>query len=236
MGFMFADVPCVNNLMSIFLDMQRPLVYSEVRKVAEAIKTRAKREGQDTSNLLSVVPMQYFGNQGDVLGYQEIQQVPLDFPCVVKVGSCHAGYGKALAQKAGDLNDIASIVALNQLFFTAETYLDFDFEYRIQKIGDHVRCFKRGSSNCWKSNWGDLRFEDIPVSDVHREFALECGKIWGGIDVCAIDVVHLKDGREFVLELNNSANGFYFDHEQEDAKRIAQLVVAKMNTLWPKTN
>ena len=38
----------------------------------------------------------------------------------------------------------------------------------------------------------------------------------------------MKDGREFVLELNNSANGFYYDHEEEDARLIADIVIDKM--------
>lgn len=43
--------------------MQRPLVYAELRKVELKLKAQAEKEGRDTSKMLSVVPMQYFGNQ-----------------------------------------------------------------------------------------------------------------------------------------------------------------------------
>ncbi|KAH3762531.1 synapsin II [Pelomyxa schiedti] len=232
MGFMFANIPSVNNLQSVYLDMQRPLIYNELRKCEVALKERARAAGRDTTNMLSVVPMQYFGNQGGVLGPQEIQNVPINFPTVMKVGNCHAGYGKALVAKATDLADISSIVALNRNFYTVEEYLDFEWEYRIQCVGENVRCFKRESKNHWKSNWGNLVFEDYPVAEHHVEFARECAKIWGGLDIFAIDVVHMADGREFVLEINNSSNGFYFKHEVEDAGIVADLVLAKMNALW----
>ena len=59
------------------------------------------------------------------MGPQEIKNVPIDFPCVVKVGNCHAGYGKSLIKSSGDLDDLASIVALNKQFFTYAQYLKF---------------------------------------------------------------------------------------------------------------
>lgn len=57
-----------------------------------------------------------------------------------------------------------------------EPFVDFEFEYRIQKIGPHYRCFKRRSDG-WKNNMGDLKFEDYPVTERHITLIEEAAKV-----------------------------------------------------------
>jgi hypothetical protein len=66
-----------------------------------------------------------------------------DLPFVVKVGGAHAGYGKIKITSAPLFDDVKSIVALHGDYSTAEPFVDWDFDYRIQKIGCHVRAYVR---------------------------------------------------------------------------------------------
>ena len=71
-----------------------------------------------------------------------------------------------------------------------------------QQIGKHYRCFRRNSSTCWKGNWGDLKFEEHELTERHKVWIDESARVFGyDLDICALDVLHLKDGREVVLEV-----------------------------------
>ena len=71
-----------------------------------------------------------------------------------------------------------------------------------QQIGKHYRCYRRNSSTCWKGNWGDLKFEEHELTERHKVWIDESARVFGyDLDICALDVLHLKDGREVVLEV-----------------------------------
>ena len=39
-------------------------------------------------------------------------------------------------------------------------------------------------------------------------------------------------GLSYILEINDTAPGLMFDHEDEDLNHIKEVVLAKMNALW----
>jgi hypothetical protein len=55
-----------------------------------------------------------------------------------------------------------------------------------------------------------------------------------GLDMFSLDVLHLKNGEELILELNDSSMGLMFDHEKEDNSYIKELVLNKMNNHFIK--
>jgi hypothetical protein len=55
-----------------------------------------------------------------------------------------------------------------------------------------------------------------------------------GLDICALDVIHTTDDKEYILELNDSAIGLSPDHVQEDNILIRDLVLRRMNELIRK--
>ena len=60
--------------------------------------------------------------------------------------------------------DVRSLVALNGDYATAEEFIKWDYDLRIQKIGNTYRAFRRVSTN-WKGNVGNSSTnEDIPVT------------------------------------------------------------------------
>jgi glutathione synthase/RimK-type ligase-like ATP-grasp enzyme len=221
LGLKFANLPSVNSLDSVLMSMERAYQYSELLKVQ-------KKLGKD---VFSVVPMAYFTNEKISLN---VPDSPLDkihqpgFPVVVKVGSAHAGRGKIRSNDEEELQDLKGVLAMSHDYYTLEPLVKFEFEYRIQKLGNHFRCFKRKSDG-WKQNVGDLKFEDYPVTDRHKFLINECATMMGGLDICAIDMLHKADGTEVCLEINDTAIGIMYNHEKEDLQHIREVVLQRMN-------
>jgi hypothetical protein len=242
-GMRFARLPCVNSVHSIFMGMFRPIQVAEMMKVEERIhaitaaqqaQPQASNSNQPPQQGFKVVPMRYFfNNTADTTAESAIAAVlpPPDFPYVVKVGTAHAGYGKIRVRNLEDWDDLKSILMMKPEYYTIEPLLDVEFEYRIQKIGQHYRGFKRNSSTNWKNNWGNLTFSDFPLEDHHKMWIDECAKMFDGLDITAMDVLRLTDGSDVVLEMNDTACGLMYEHEAEDNGYIRELVLQRLNQL-----
>lgn len=72
---------------------------------------------------------------------------------------------------------------------------------RIQKIGNHYRAFQRKSPN-WKGkeqnskilkvqgNVGNMSvLEDLEMNDRYKLWIDECSKLFGGLSICALDLL-----------------------------------------------
>ena len=150
------------------------------------------------------------------------------FPCVVKIGGCHAGHGKIRVPDRTTWSDVKSIVALHTDYATAEPFIEYDYEIRLQKIGGHYRALKRLSSG-WKGNTSVLSTEEVEMTDEWRSWISEASSIFGGLDICALDVVHrASDGAMFILELNDTAIGLCNACEADDHALIRDLVLARL--------
>jgi hypothetical protein len=93
-----------------------------------------------------------------------------------------------------DFDDLKSVIMMSKDYYTyvhyivrmkhvliilysAEPLVKFEYEYRIQKLGDKYRTFRRTSDNAWKSNWGDLKFEEFPIKEYQKKWIDECAKV-----------------------------------------------------------
>jgi len=229
MGLMFAGLPAVNSLHSVFMSMDRALQYAELLKAQKRLP-EDKRFG--------LVPMYYFSNQKISL---QVMDSPLDkdnfssYPLVMKVGNGHSGRGKVKVNGPNEFRDLKGIMALDQEYYTTEPFLDVDFEYRIQKIGKAITCFRRSSEGSWKANMvseegkGDLDFQNYECTDLHILWIEECAKMFGGLDICGLDVLAMKDGKQMVIEINDTAIGLTALHYDQDREAIKNLVIEKMN-------
>jgi hypothetical protein len=155
-----------------------------------------------------------------------------NFPCVAKIGTAHAGFGKMKIQGLPELEDFRSVVALQSRYVTLEPFIDWDYDFRIQKIGSHYRAFRRFSTN-WKGKGMSQHDEDIPVTPQYKQW-IDLAAEALGMDICALDGVHSKtDDKEYILELNDSAIGLVTRHKEEDLQLIKELVLFKMSLAYP---
>eukprot|EP01091_Cochliopodium_minus_P011788 TRINITY_DN3432_c0_g1_i1.p1 TRINITY_DN3432_c0_g1~~TRINITY_DN3432_c0_g1_i1.p1 ORF type:complete len:339 (-),score=76.74 TRINITY_DN3432_c0_g1_i1:91-969(-) len=230
-GLMFANLPSVNSLQSIFMCMHRAALYGELRKVEKRVKEsyeqRIKNGDTKAKKPFKLVPMRYYPCLSDGQLYSNLSKPT--YPRVYKIGTTHAGKGKSVVKDKGQAEDLESILVLQKEFFTTEPFVEHKYEYRIQKIGEHIRVFKRKSEGNWKANVGNLEFEAMVLEDYHKEWAEEFSKVYGGLDILGIDVLVQEDGTEVVLELNDSATGIVFEFSDEDTKHLRDLVIKRMN-------
>ena len=149
------------------------------------------------------------------------------FPLVGKVGTVHAGFGKMKLENQEQFDDLLSVVALQDKYVTTEPYIKWDYDFRIQKIGNHYRCFQRVSS-CWKGKGMNQTDNDVPLSEDYKRY-IELASKALDMDICALDGVHDPvTNKNYIIELNDSAIGLVTRHLEEDLQHIKELVISKM--------
>jgi len=138
-------------------------------------------------------------------------------------------------ENSTQFQDLRGLIAIHDDYVSVEQFIEWDYDLRIQKIGPHYRGFKRISTN-WKGNVGNQSIvSDMEVSDKHKLMIDECSKIFGGLDICALDLLHSKSNdREYILELNDTAIGLVHEHEYDDMCTIRDLVIYRMSNHFMK--
>jgi glutathione synthase/RimK-type ligase-like ATP-grasp enzyme len=207
---MHAGIPAVNSLHSIYMCLERPVVFGEL--------LRLQAEMGDKE--FPVIPQHCYATGHEML-------LNPGYPCVVKVGHVHAGYGKIKVDNSERFMDVRSLVVMHGDYCTAEEFIEREADMRIQKIGNHYRVFKRTSLN-WKGNTGNAQIEECEVTERYKRWADACAGLFGGLDILAVDTIIGKDGREFILEVNDTAIGLVHTREAEDNQHIKELVIRRM--------
>jgi glutathione synthase/RimK-type ligase-like ATP-grasp enzyme len=215
---MFANVPSVNSLSSVYSFLERPVVQGELNRLQAEL---------GPANF-PVIQQQYFA------GFQDMMYTNA-FPCVVKLGHAHAGMGKMRVQDHHDFEDFRSIVVMSDgKYCTAEPFLDGEYDLRLQRIGpNHHRAYRRQSvSGNWKTNTGTSIIEEVQVTEEYRRWLDAAATMFGGLDICTVDAIHDRQtGKEFIIEVNGTSSGLAPDNAVEDSGFIRDLVLEKMNVV-----
>jgi len=216
-GFAHANVPCVNSIESLLMALDRPLMFGGLKKIQ-------KKLGRKNFPLIE---QNYYPSHSQLI-------ITPDFPFVAKVGHAHAGYGKVKIKAPEEMQDFKSLAALHGDYVTLEPFVQWDFDMRIQKIGSHYRGFRRVSPN-WKGNTGNASvIDDMEVTEQYKLWIDECSKMFGGLDICALDLLHSKEtGKDYILELNDTAIGLVHKYEEEDMMQIRDIVITRMDEAYP---
>ena len=56
----------------------------------------------------------------------------------------------------------------------------------------------------------------------------QISKLFGGLSICSLEAVVGRDGKEYLIEVNDSATTLMGESQEEDRKNIAELVLKEM--------
>jgi len=87
---------------------------------------------------------------------------------------------------------------------------------------------RKGIVGHWKSGSGQAVLEQVAMSEKWKGWVDAVATLFGGLDICALEVIVGKDGREWVIEVNDSALSLMGEGQEEDRRHISELVMSRM--------
>ena len=211
-GFYHANTPMINGFEAAMAELEKPVMYGRLKAIQDKV-------GND---VFPLIPQNYYPE------YMQIQFPPPE-PFVLKVGFPHAGFGKIRINNRDELEDIKSIIALNNNYAAAEPLIDSDYELRIVFIApNYYRVNKRRSMN-WKVNFGMANERvEIKMEPRWKKWIDLIYDAYPDMLTFDIDAIVDKNGKEYILEINGSAQGFSPEHGDHDLEHMKRLCIYKL--------
>jgi len=212
LGFRYGGVPSINSIESIYNFQDKPWVHAHLLEIQ-------KKVGKENFPLIDQA---FYPNHKDMV-HKGV------YPCVFKIGHAHGGLGKVKVETPGSFQDLASVVAVSDQYCTVEEYIEAKYDLHVFKIGSNYKALMRKSlTGNWKTNVGQSILEEVPVQDKHKEWIDQVSQMFGGLSICSLEAVVAKDGKEYIIEVNDCAMGLLGESQEEDRRNIAEVVIKEM--------
>ncbi|KAH9526883.1 Asparaginyl-tRNA synthetase, cytoplasmic (Asparagine--tRNA ligase) (AsnRS) [Dermatophagoides farinae] len=214
-GLKYGLIPSINSLQSFYNFQDKAWVFANLLAIQ-------RKQGKESFPLIEQTFFQK---------YKDSSGVP-KLPCVVKIGSSSSGLGKVKVENINQYQDIRSVLMITNKYCTIEPFIDAKCDFNLQKIGTNYKAFTRKSvSGNWKANIGSALLEPIPFNDRYRKWIDDVSDLFGGLDICSLEGVIGKDGREFIFKVRGSDMALLGDTQEEDRKNIVELIIQRMNAI-----
>jgi glutathione synthase/RimK-type ligase-like ATP-grasp enzyme len=126
------------------------------------------------------------------------------------------------------------LTMMQNQYCLVEPFLDGAYDLRIQKIGHHLRAFRRVDiSGEWKTNTGTSIMEEVPMEPRRSVWVDHVKSMFGGLDILTVEaIVENITDKEYILEVNGTSSGLHPDCAEEDNLYIQELVVDRLNAMY----
>ncbi|CAI5448676.1 unnamed protein product [Caenorhabditis angaria] len=155
------------------------------------------------------------------------QSQSVTYPMVISVNEGFQGIGKIKVNSHEELCDVEGmlqIMAKGDTEVEVQPFVDAKYDLHIQKIGNEYKTFiRRGICKHWKSNVGSSVLEQINTNERHKKYIQAIIDHVGNMQICSIDILVSKEGREFVHDVNDVIS--YFGESGEDDRRAASMLL-----------
>ena len=60
---------------------------------------------------------------------------------------------------------------------------------------------------------------------------VQVSAMFGGLALCSLEAVVAKDGKEYIIEVNDCAMGLLGESQEDDRRNIAEVVIKEMEVI-----
>jgi ribosomal protein S6--L-glutamate ligase len=122
------------------------------------------------------------------------------FPCVLKIGDNHGGFGKARVNSNAEWEDVMDLAAVSRDYVCIEPFIKYIRDVRYLLVIGETFAIERVPS-IWKANVNPTAVNNIAIDQELESLARRAANALGA-SVIGVDFIQDQEGRWWLLEAN----------------------------------